>query len=439
MDAPVFYEMAITSGNDKIKEELRAQKGYLPTVERVGRKNNRQEMMPYELLLYDIADALLDEEILLFDDQRICHASYLVPLLVAYKMAPSFKHFVVVVQDETKISKFKRAINEIAKELHLNIDIHYLEPEEAFLCLERLQKKSKGKGSDYRKIYEECLRKKDKGRRNYWNLTAKKWHKIQVHHCHANTCEFFHRCAYALQYQDIHKDGCTIIRHRDFVSDHDGFNSINPKTNFVVIESAQDLVKAVKRKCEQALNVSLITSYIGCAKSYLLKKGQAFDDHKILLLRDVFGALSEEFEKGPFHITYQTKVKIEILIAFLLELQSDLLQLGINDEEDNTIILKHLKDVTDIFMDMINPEPKYSYYFEPILGNNDILNRFNIIYYPNSVKEIIKPVLAKLNCSVAFVGSNIAGDDNEYRKITGECGLDDIPKTLVKEYTKKDN
>ena len=71
MDAPVFYEMAITSGNDKIKEELRSQKGYLPTVERVGRKNNRQEMMPYELLLYDIADALLDEEILLFDDQRI--------------------------------------------------------------------------------------------------------------------------------------------------------------------------------------------------------------------------------------------------------------------------------------------------------------------------------------------------------------------------------
>ena len=51
MDAPVFYEMAITSGNDKIKEELRAQKGYLPTVERVGRKNNRQEMMNYYYMI----------------------------------------------------------------------------------------------------------------------------------------------------------------------------------------------------------------------------------------------------------------------------------------------------------------------------------------------------------------------------------------------------
>ncbi len=421
----------------QIRRELTNNPEYYSTIERIGQEKGCHRKETFELLLYDVADAILDEQILLFDDQKICHATYLIPLLCAYKMSSTFKHFVIVTRDEINISKLKRAIDQIAKQIGLDIDIHFLDRKENFICLERLQKRSKGKSSPYRKIYEEYLRQKDKGKRNTWNLTAKQWHKIQVQHCSPRTCEFFNRCAYALQYQAINEEGCSIIRHRDLIGD-DEFTSVSDKTNFVLVEQAQDLVTAVKKKYEKAINISVLTNLINRAKSYIVSHKHPFDDQKILILRDLFATLTYDFEKGPFVIDENIQNKIEALLTFLKEIKDELVTLktGTKDNIDN--ILNPINDAIELFSDMLLTNHKYSYYYEPILSNDgDILNRFNIIYYPNVVDTIISSALTHFNCSIALIGSNIAGDDNEYQTIINECGLNNVPKELVKEYTKK--
>ena len=195
---------------------------------------------------------------------------------------------------------------------------------------------------------------------------------------------------------------------------------------------------AVKKKYEKAINISVLTNLINRAKSYIVSHNHPFDDQKILILRDLFATLTYDFEKGPFVIDENIQNKIEALLTFLKEIKDELVTLktGTKDNIDN--ILNPINDAIELFSDMLLTNHKYSYYYEPILSNDgDILNRFNIIYYPNVVDTIISSALTHFNCSIALIGSNIAGDDNEYQTIINECGLNNVPKELVKEYTKK--
>ena len=424
---------------EKIHEELTSRK-YDNLLEQGMKKCDLEEDL--ELLLYDVADAIQENHILLIEGQENHEIAYLIPVLLAYHNSNYFNRFIIATSSTELQEKILQKLQGVSLTLGIHLPIHTLDKEENYLCIRRLHKHSKyARETVARSIETTLLAHPDYlKRRNYSGIPDEEWEKVHVKNCSLKKCTHYAQCKYRLIYESIFQNGCVITSHETFIGNirYDVADSLSQNADLVIIEEAEKLSKNTIQAYYNSVHYAVI-------KKYLLGAHRLLSNHGITLLQaQDFYLIKQFFDtlyQSQFDYNWNTRNIQEMarLIASKLnEAQvyytKSFLSCGNEDRLGHTLDI--LSVLENFFLDIYNGGLKYNFQLQPRKGfdNTPSWEKIEICYYPKDAKKGISEAFKKTPCSTVLIGDHIAGEDGEYQTLIQECGLNQSTKQLIKEF-----
>lgn len=384
-----------------------------------------------ELLLYDVSDAIKERQILLVEAKDGREEAYLIPLLLAYQNTTFFNSFIIATASNNTRKKIIKSLKNISFTLGIDIPVHILENEKNYVCLKRL------KGYNKRRKKEITNPRQD-------NMKKSEWRKVQVRNCTFSSCQFFRNCKYALAYSTISKQGCSFVSHRSLVNHR--FFSHSPKNfndkDIIIIDDAEKFVDNIRDSYQRLMCYDYICNYFSRARQLLNRTEYSY------ITNDYFDKLQQFFEElakceegfdwkiteelkktGKYLANVTKKILIHITRQFAIKSFS----------RETEQFCDSLLIIEKFFIDISQSSENFHYQLQKKDRSESTpdFRRVQIFYYPKKVDIIIANRLKNEDCSFVFTGKSIAGEEEDYHKLTEECGLDYIKIPKVKEYILK--
>lgn len=417
----------------KTKEELKAQAiediDFNSLLEQGLKKWNLDSQL--ELLLYDISDALKEQQILLVEAKKGREEAYLIPLMLAYQNTTYFKHFIIATSSSATRDTIVRKIEEISKILNIKIPVHVLEGERNYFCLKRLKGYNKKRKHPIKNCHPNAMRKEE-------------WRKIQVRNCTLANCSFFKRCKYAIDYTSLSKSGCTIITHATLIGNRRYSQATKrPKnSDLIIIDEAERFANCIRDTYQQVMSYDYIYNCFSRAKQLLNRAEYSYITNKHFIELENFFKQLSYCEKGvAWSISPSLRKSSKNLAAITKRMLIHLTRQG---------AIKNFSSETESFCEMLFIIEKF---FEEIADSRERFHallqekdksletpefrKVQVFYYPKKVDTIITDSLKPENCSIVFTGERIAGQDSSYDALCKECGIEKLGKEVVKEYVLK--
>lgn len=384
-----------------------------------------------ELLLYDVSDALKDQQALLVEAQEGREVAYLIPIFLAYQNTTYFKRFVIATNSSKVRKNILSKIKELSKLLQVDMPVHILENESKYFCLKKLAGYNKKRKKPLKNFHQNAMGRNE-------------WRKIQVRNCTLKSCPYFKRCKYAIDYEGISKEGISIISHATLIGNrrHSQTRNVHEDSDIIIIDEADAFARNIKDAYQQLMSFDYIHNCFSRAKQLLNRPEYSYiTNENFRELKNFFEELSH-CEKGEnWKVSPQLQASSEKLFGVCKNIIIHLTRQG---------AIKNFSPEIEQFCDMIYIIEKF---FEDIASSGDFFKcqlqekersedtpdfrRVQVFYYPNKVDGIISNRLKNENGSIVFTGSRIAEEDGRYQQLISDCGIEDFRKEVVKEYVLK--
>lgn len=384
-----------------------------------------------ELLLYDLADALKDQQALLIEAKEGREVAYLIPLFLAYQNTAYFKRFIIATNSSKARKNILSKIKELSNLLEVDMPVHVLENESKYFCLKKLAGYNKKRQKPLKNCHQNAMGRSE-------------WRKIQVRNCTLKSCPYFKKCKYAIDYEGISKEGISIISHATLIGNrrHSQTRNVHEDSDIIIIEESEAFARNIKDAYQQLMSFDYIHNCFSRAKQLLNRTEYSYiTNEDFQELKRFFEELSH-CEKGEiWRVTPQLQASSERLWGVCKNILIHLTRQG---------AIKNFSPEIEQFCDMIYIIEKF---FEDIASSGDFFKcqlqekersegtpefrRVQVFYYPNKVDGIISNRLKFENGSIVFTGSRIAGEDANYQQLISDCGIEDFRKEIVKEYVLK--
>ncbi len=397
-----------------------------------------------EMLLYDVADSIRSDSILLVSAGDNRETAYLIPVLLAYQNSNYFKKFIIATDSEAAKTKIIQKIQGISLLLGLHIPIHPLQPQENYLCLRRLKKHAKDKTNTtfqrvevinglYPAYYE---------RKNYRELSDDEWEKIHVKSCSFSKCQYYRECKYRLQYQTLFQEGCFIVPQETVIHNvrYKVIEPVTNDTNIIIVDNAEHFAENVRKSYINSMHWKAVSKYIQSSERFLTKLGsnvlsaQDFEDFKefwnILGQSDSNLWMTKDLQRRAKKIALKLK---DIQIALTRTAYLPKFQLQYDHINDILCVIENF------FADIGEGGKKYEYtmYNRETQKNLPPAYSVEMEYIPKKINSVIQESIDKTNCSFVFVDEHFGEDDGEYHQFLEDTGLEQTNKEIIKEYVYK--
>ncbi len=417
----------------KTQEELKSQEidtAYFSDLLEQGIKTCKLNQ-DLELLLYDVSDALKENQILLIEAPDGREEGYLIPLLLAYQNTTYFKRFIIAASSSVTRKAIETKIQELAKLLKVDIPVHTLESEKNYFCLKRLAGYNKKRKNPIQNCHPKAMSKDE-------------WRKIQVRNCTLSSCAFFKKCKYAIDRTAISQNGCAIISHASLIGNkkYSQSTKAHEDGDIIIIEEAERFANSVRDSYQQLMSFDYIHNCFSRAKKLLNKPEYSFITNSYFIeLKNFFEELAL-CEKGEnWTVTPRLKEVSDKLATMTKKALIHLTRQGAVRNFSKEI--EHFCEMIYIIEKFFEDIATSSGLFHCLLQENErsqdtpAFRKVQVFYYPNRVDSIIADSLKNKKCSIVFTGKRIAGKDSEYSSLSEECGIEELGKPVVKEYILK--
>lgn len=424
------------SKQEKRRKDL-ASKGFGKQVEKAIKTCKLEEDL--ELFLYDIEDAIMENQILLIQEEREAISAYLIPTLLAYQNSTYFNRFIIATSSFEAAIKIQDKIKELSQLLEIDLPVHALEGEENYLCLRRLQKHARQREEEtlQQASFSYQLHPQLFKRQDWETLSDVDWEKIHVKNCSFQKCQYYSKCRYRLMAQSIYQEGCTIISHETLVG-NERYSVIDPiykDADFVLIEEADNLANNVKKHYQNSIHFEVVSKYFRSAIRQLAKEGVSFN-REVLFTNLI--SFFQGIETEESLLSSETQKRADILANFAYTAGIHLTRTMLDQKYRGNI--EHSFDILAViesfFRDIANGCTKYSYQISKREGN-EAFRQVEIVYQPQKVDRILQNCISQISSSIVLTGKTIAGEDDEYAQLVKDCALDHSEREIVKEYVYK--
>lgn len=380
-----------------------------------------------ELLLYDVSEALKENQVLLVEAGQGRETAYLIPLLLAYQNTTYLKKFMIASPSPKSRAAIATKMKELSQLLGIDIPIHMLENEKNYFCLKRLNGYNKKRKEPIENCHQKALRREE-------------WRKIQVKNCTLPNCSFAKRCKYAIDYRGIISEGCSIISHTTLIGNkrHSQVTNLQDGCGIVIIDSAEEFAHNVRDIYQQQMDFDYIHDCFDRAQRLLNRKEYSYiTNTDFIELKAFFEELAEckrgKVWKVPSSLQQKGKDLSNVARKALIHLTRPGTIKHYSREIEQ--FCERLYILESFFEDISTSEMcPYTLLEMKRSKDTPMFRKMQILYHPNKVDIIISNRLKNEDCSIVFTGKTIAGDDCEYTRLCEECGIERFGKETVKEY-----
>ncbi len=389
-----------------------------------------------EFFLYDIAEAIQSNQILLLEQKENHEIAYLIPMLLASQNSNYFNRFIIATSSKEMRDKIIQKLQGVSLTLGITIPVHTLEKEENYLCLRRLKKHAAKKSETsiqsieiLHHLYPDSFQKKD-----FNGVSKEDWEKIHVKNCSFSVCKFYKNCKYRLLYENLYHSGCILIPHETLFGNrrYDVTKPMEKDADCIIVEESEKLEESVRELYQNSMHYEVILKYFKVAERFCLKRNITLLKANTLdILRDFF---QELFMAKEFTPSIQKKAKELEIVASEAELH--LTHFSMNQLYSGG--LDHICDILSViknfFHDIALGSLKYDYSFQLREGKREGFLQLEVGYAPKRVDHLIHQTLEEFPSSTVLTGT-IAGS-GDYEPFAENCGLETSSKELIKEFVK---
>lgn len=381
-----------------------------------------------ELLLYDVSEALKENQALLVEVGPGREIAYLIPLLLAYQNSTYLKKFIIASPSSKSRKAIIAKIKELSQLLEIDIPIHTLEHEKSYFCLKRLSGYNKKRKGPIENCHSKAMRREE-------------WRKIQVRNCTFPNCSFSKRCKYAIDYKGIISNGCSVISHTTLIGNKRQSQGTNLQDgcSIIIIDEAEKFAHNIRDIYQQQMTFDYIHDCFSRAQRLLNRREYSYITNEDFIELKMFFEELAQCQRGK---VWTIPPSLQQRATFLSNVARKAL---IHLTRPGTIkyyskeveqFCERLYILESFFKDIATNEKVCPYPLLEMKRSKDtpVFRKMQILYHPEKVDVIIANRLKNENCSIVFTGNPIAGDDCEYTKLCEECGIERLEKETIKEY-----
>ncbi len=399
-----------------------------------------------ELFLYDVADAIREQQTLLIQSSQNREIAYLIPTLLAYKHSVHFNRFIIVASSSQTQKKVIEKVKEISRILDVAIPIHVLKEPENYLCLRRLHGKTrKSEKNNFYSVLLNIRKNPEKfEKKDFPTLSEEDWEQIHVRSCEGIKCKSWRNCRYHLQRESIHQNGCIILSHLTFIQNQEESENTTQDTHLVILEDANDFIFNVKNSDILEMKYETIAKYFRSANRLLIEEGISLlpSEHDHLLKSFFQRIYTESFQKNKITPSIQRIAEELGKTAEILNIHFNRMILSKSYQGNLGHIADQLENIANFFMDMARGGSRYTFHINtqghhPDTGGEYLQVVVTCFPVKARQREVAERTLRSIPCSLICTGENIAGENDDYYAFIKDTNLQFARKNIVKEFVYK--